>query len=254
MPVPPSGQQSYPVSNASLYASPQHTSNVEAPMRSIVKLAIVAIVVLAPGPETAQAAPAFSTRYSYYGVSGTSPTGIFASLLRNAQRINGVKHHAFTKIDIATPRTVSSANGCRVGGLSVRFLIRMPRLTNEASLSANDRRLWQQFSGFIRRHEETHRAIWMNCARRMDATLRGLRGRNCADVAQRARKVIEQVKPACRRQDMALDATDRGRFDNYPFMRAALAPIYKPVKTKAKAQKKSGLFLDSEPRTPKYRP
>jgi len=206
-------------------------------MRSFARLAIAAVgVVFALGLETAQAAPAFTTRYSFYSVSGTSTTGIFASLLKNSLRVNGTRHHALTIIEFSTPRTVSSAKGCRVAGLSVRFLIRLPRHANEASLSASDRRLWQQFSGFIRKHEETHRAIWMNCVRRMDAVLTGLQGRNCTEAARRARNIIEQVKPACRQKDIAFDAADRGRFDNHPFMKAALAPIYTPVKTKAKTR------------------
>jgi predicted secreted Zn-dependent protease len=199
-------------------------------MRSIMRLALgAASVMVALGSETVGAAPSFTTEYSYYSVSGSNPTGIYASLLRHLQRVNGKKHHAFTSIRISSPRTVRTAKGCRVESLSVRFLIRMPRHSDEASLSANDRRLWRQFSSFVKRHEETHRAIWMACARSIAA--RVIQAQSCD---QAARRVIEQTKAACRKKDAAFDAAEGRRLDNHPFMRAAVAPIYAPIRTRKK--------------------
>ena len=200
-------------------------------MRSIMRLALgAASMMLALGPETAGAAPSFTTEYSYYSVSGATPTAIYASLLRHLQRVNGKKHHAFTSIRISSPRTVRTAKGCRVESLSVRFLIRMPRHSNEASLSPNNRRLWRQFSSFVKRHEETHRAIWMACARSITARVMPAQGCD-----QAARKVIEQTKAACRKKDAAFDAAEGRRLDNHPFMRAAVAPIYTPIRARKKA-------------------
>jgi predicted secreted Zn-dependent protease len=208
-------------------------------MRSIVGLAVGAVIMItAPGPESAQSAPAFTTKYSYYGVSGGSTTGIFASLLKRLRRVNGRRHHAFTSINISKPKIVRSAKGCSVGGLSVSFLILLPRLDNEASLSANDRRLWRQFSTFVRKHEETHRAIWMGCVRTIEARAAGLRGRSCGEIERKAQSIVEQTKASCRKKDAAFDAAEQRRLDNHPFMKAALAPIYAPPQTRQAAKKR----------------
>lgn len=200
-------------------------------MRSIMRLALgAACVMVALGPEKVRAAPSFTTEYSYYSVSGASPTAIYASLLRHLQRVNGKRHHAYTSIKFSSPRTVRTAKGCRVESLSVRFLIRLPRHSDETSLSANGRRLWRQFSSFVRQHEETHRAIWMACARNI--TARVIQAPSCD---QAARRIIEQTKAACRKKDAAFDAAEGRRLDNHPFMRAAVAPIYTPIRTRKKS-------------------
>lgn len=203
-------------------------------MTHIAGLATVVVgVALALGAETAESEPVFTTNYSYYGISGGTSTGIFASLLQNLQHLRGGRFHAYTSINIPVPKTVKTATGCQVGRLSVNFLIRLPKHRNEAALSASDRRLWRQFSTFIRKHEETHRAFWMGCARSMDAKLASLRGNNCDEVARQARNVIEQGKPNCRRKDIAFDAAETRRLDRHPFMKAAVAPIYTPLRGKS---------------------
>lgn len=208
-------------------------------MRLIMRLTLgAAIVITALEPDTARSAPAFTTKYSYYSVSGESTTGIFASLLKRSLRVNGRRHHAITSIDISRSRTLRSAQGCSVGGLSVRFHIRLPKLDSAASLSANDRRLWQQFSTFVKRHEETHRAIWMGCVRSAEARIAGLQGRSCGEVESKARRVIEQAKIACRKKDVAFDAAEQSRLENHPFMKAAVAPIYAAPNPRLAAKKR----------------
>jgi predicted secreted Zn-dependent protease len=196
-------------------------------MRAITGLAVGVVVLTALASGTARAAPSFATKYSYYTVSGRSTTSIFASLLRRSLQVNGRRHHAITSIDISRPKIVRSAKGCSVSGPSIRFLIRLPRLDNEASLSASDRRLWQQFSTFVRQHEERHRAIWMGCARTIEASLRG---KSCGQIERTMRRVIDQAKAACRKQDAAFDAVEQSRLENHPFIRSALAPVYAPPK------------------------
>ncbi len=212
-------------------------------MRSTIRLVLgAASMVIALGPEAARAAPSFSTAYSYYSVSGTTATGIYASLLR--WQINRSRHFASTSISIGKPGTASSAKGCRVDHLPVKFLIRLPKHSNEASLPANDRRLWQQFSSFVRKHEETHRAIWMGCARSLYARVAGFHARSCDAAVKNAKRVFEQTRGTCLKKDAAFDAAERRHFDSHPFIRAAEAPIYRPIKTRptklvAKKRKRS---------------
>jgi predicted secreted Zn-dependent protease len=49
-------------------------------------------------------------------------------------------------------------------------------MNNEGKLPPLIRSKWQQFSEFLKKHEETHRAIWMGCAREFETKVR------CAEV------------------------------------------------------------------------
>jgi predicted secreted Zn-dependent protease len=197
-------------------------------MRAIRWLALAAAMVLTVlAPAAARSAPAVTTKYSYYTVSGTSTTSIFTSLLKRSLLVNGRPHYAITSIDISRPKIIRSAKGCAVKGPSVSFLIRLPKLDNEASLPANDRRLWHQFSSFVRNHEENHRAIWMGCARSIEASLRW---KTCNEIERTMQRVIDQAKAACRKKDAAFDAAEQRRLENHPFITSALAPIYAPPK------------------------
>ncbi len=211
-------------------------------MRIVGLVTVAASVALILGAETAKSEPVFTTSYSYYGVTGGTSTGIYASLLQNLQHLKGGRFHTYTSINISTPKMIKSATGCQVGRLYVTFLIRLPKHRNETALSASDRRLWRQFTTFIRRHEETHRAFWMGCARSMDAKIASLRGNSCDDLARKARDVIAQGKPVCQRKDIAFDAAETRSLDRHPFINAALAPIYTPLRGKAVKRKKSTLL------------
>lgn len=211
-------------------------------MRIVGLVTVAAGAALMLGAETTKSEPVFTTNYSYYGISGGTSTGVYASLLQNLQHLKGGRFHAYTSINISTPKTVKTATGCQVGRLYVTFLIRLPKHRNEAALSASDRRLWRQFTTFIRKHEETHRAFWMGCVRSMDAKVASLRGKSCDDLARKARDVIAQGKPVCRRKDIAFDAAETRSLDRHPFINAALAPIYKPLRGKAVKRKKSTLL------------
>jgi len=212
-------------------------------MRAIIGAVLGAVVVfLAPGPETIQAAPAFTTKYVYYKVSGDSAAGVYVSMLKRGPHVKGEKAYAATSAESSQRGKLELAKNCRITDYqySVDFTIRLPKLTDEAALSAAARNRWQQFSSFLKKHEETHRAIWMGCANEIETKIRALRGRTCDEVDKKAQAIRDGVQNACNRKHAAFDAAEQKRLAKHPFVKLVLAPIYnpKPVTTTTLAAKK----------------
>lgn len=212
-------------------------------MRAILGAALGAAVAFsALGPETARAAPAFTTKYVYYKVSGDSAAGVYVSMLKRGPHVKGEKAYAATSAESSQRGKLELAKSCRITDYqySIDFTIRLPKLTDEAALSVSARNRWQQFSSFLRKHEETHRAIWMGCANEIEKKVRALRGRTCDEVDRKAQRIRDQVQNACNRKHAAFDAAEQKKLAKHPFVKLVLAPIYnpKPVKTTRLAAKK----------------
>jgi predicted secreted Zn-dependent protease len=221
-------------------------------MRAIFGMAIgAAVLCSAWGSQQALSAPAFTTKYVYYKVSGDSAAGVYVSMLKRGPHVRGARAYAATMMESSQRGKLEQTNSCRISDyqISADFTIRLPKLTNEASLSPSARARWQQFSSFLRKHEETHRSIWMGCAREAEAKVRALRGRTCNEVDRKAQAIREQVQNACNQKHLAFDAAEQKRLAKHPFVKMVLAPIYNPVKPKttklaSKKRKKSAALFN----------
>lgn len=224
-------------------------------MRSIMGLVVGAAIALPSiGLQTAQSAPAFTTKYVYYKVSGGNAADVYISMLKRGPHVKGAKAYAATSAESSQRGKLELTKSCRITDYqySVDFTIRLPKLNNEAALSSGTRSHWQQFSSFLRKHEETHRAIWMGCANEIETKVRALRGRTCSEVDKKAQLIRDQVQKACNRKHVAFDAAEQKKLAKHPFVKRVLAPIYnpgKPIKVKtaklaAKKRKKSAALLN----------
>ena len=220
-------------------------------MRSIIRLAVgTAILLSAWESQHALAAPAFNTKYVYYKVSGDSAAGVYLSMLKRGPHVKGEKAYAATSAESSQRGKLELKSSCRITDYqySIDFVIRLPKLTGEASLSPSARARWQQFSSFLRQHEETHRSIWMGCAHEIESRVKALRGRSCDEVDKKAQAIREQVQKACNRKHVAFDTAEQKKLARHPFVKMVLAPIYKPSKVKTmnlatkKRKKSAALF------------
>lgn len=211
-------------------------------MRLIIGMAVgLAVSLLAGGPSPTQAAPAFTTKYTYYKVSGDSAAGVYVSMLKRGPHVRGEKAYAATSAESSQRGKLELKNSCRIIDYQYRvdFVIRLPKLSDEGALSPAARGRWQQFSSFLRKHEETHRSIWMGCANEIQARVSAVRGKTCAEVDRKAQAIRDQVQKACNRKHVAFDAAEQKRLARHPFVQMVLAPIYKPkIKTTTLASKK----------------
>ena len=219
-------------------------------MRSIIGTAVVALIAAVLGSETGAAAPAFTTRYAYYKISGENAADVYISMLKRGPHVRGEKAYAATLMESSQSGKLQQTNSCRMINyrISAEFTIRLPRLADEKVLSPSVRSRWQQFSSFLRKHEETHRSIWMGCAKEMEARISRLRATNCDALEREAQAIRDQIQKACTRKHTAFDAAEQKRLSRHPFVQMVLAPIYKPIKTNAaafatKKRKKSAAAL-----------
>jgi predicted secreted Zn-dependent protease len=192
------------------------------------KLAVGAVILLSAwGPQQSLAAPAFTTRYVYYKVSGDSAAGVYLSMLRRGPHVRGEKAFAATTAEPSQRGKLEQKGSCRISDYqyAIDFVIRLPKLSREASLPPAARARWRQFSSFVRRHEERHRAIWMGCAREIETKIKALRGRTCHDVDRKAQAIRERIQKACNRKHRAFDASEQKKLAKHPFMKLVLAPI-----------------------------
>jgi predicted secreted Zn-dependent protease len=203
--------------------------------------------------DNAGADPTFSTKYSYYKISGESAAEVYLSMLRRGPHVQGEKAYAATSAESSQRgRLEIAAKSCRIADYqySVEFTIRLPRLADESALPGNARGRWRQFSNFLRTHEETHRSIWMGCANEIETKIKNLRGRTCEEVDARAQHIRDAVQAACNRKHVAFDSAEQIRLTKHPFVKMVLGPLYSATKPAsrtttlvAKKRKKSTVTL-----------
>ena len=70
-------------------------------------------------------------------------------------------------------------------------------MDSERSLPPLIRSKWQQFSEFLKKHEETHRAIWMGCAKEFELQVSSLRSGDCGSAQVKAAQLWGKIRRAC---------------------------------------------------------
>lgn len=172
-------------------------------------------------------------------------------MLKRGPHVRGSKAYAATSAESSQRGKLELKNSCRIIDYqyAIDFVIRLPKLTDEASLSPNARARWQQFSAFLRSHEEMHRSIWMGCADEIQARVSSVRGKSCDEVDKKAQAIREEVQKACNRKHLAFDAAEQKKLAKHPFVKMVMTPVFKPVKVKrtvlaAKKRKKTAALVN----------
>ena len=140
--------------------------------------------------------------------------------------MGGNQAYASTKMDMAVAtKTNPIAGRCRVDNIRLRmtFTIKLPELDERAQISADIRQNFQRFYEFARHHEETHRAIWMQCAAEAQTLARRATGDDCAAAEARALAIVDQVGKQCDVRHAAFDSGEQVKLREAPVRRTALA-------------------------------
>lgn len=164
--------------------------------------------------------------YATYRVRGTTP----AQLLRDMNRKplidpdSGPSYANLTHDHEVTIETSPTGGQCAVSRLDYawRFVITTPA-TDESGLSAETRRLWRDLVASFRRHEEQHRAIFLDCGEDFVAAAGRMTAPACRRLEANVRAFLEQQYEACMARQRAFDARDTPRILALPFFRAARA-------------------------------
>jgi predicted secreted Zn-dependent protease len=102
---------------------------------------------------------------------------------------------------------------CRVvrADLDFRFVMTLPT-ADPSTMDARTGRLWSEFETFARRHEETHRAIYVAAGRRFLAAARDARrAGSCAELKGQVEAMLDREYERAMAEHVALDRRDGPR-------------------------------------------
>ena len=169
----------------------------------------------------AEAKPVQTTKYTYYAIGGASATAIYTNMLRRGPHVNGQKAYAATSATTSQDGKLLQAKSCVVQDyrLKIDFVIRLPQIKNESALPSSDRTRWRQFAQFLKKHEETHRSVWLACAQDLENKARAIVATSCSEADEQAAKLWDQMRRNCSRKHDAFDAAEQKRLMQQPFVK-----------------------------------
>jgi predicted secreted Zn-dependent protease len=188
-------------------------------MKAIRVWALAALAASSAG--LAEAKPAQSTKYTYYTVGGDTAVEIYNSMLKKGPKVNGAKAYAATSATTTQDGKLLQGRSCQVQDyrLKLDFVVKLPKIKNERVLPATDRSRWQQFSAFLKTHEETHRKIWMDCAADLERQVKSIKAKSCEDADRKASQLWDKIRASCNKKHAAFDASEQKRLLAHPFVK-----------------------------------
>ena len=172
------------------------------------------------GSFAAEARPAYTTKYTYYTIGGDTAAAVYSAMIRRGPHVNGAKAYASTAATSSQEGKLAQGKSCEIKDyrLKIDFVIRLPKIKNENVLRGQVKARWQQFAQFLKKHEETHRSIWLDCARALETQVNAITATSCADADARASKLWTQMRQSCTSKHDAFDAAEQKRLLKHPFV------------------------------------
>jgi predicted secreted Zn-dependent protease len=173
-------------------------------------------------PSSANAGDPYDTKYTYYLIAGQSADDLHSSMSQKGPHIYGGRAYASATVDpTVTLRTRQQGGICRIADFRVhmKFTIRLPKLKKSANLTSELRESFQQFYQSAKQHEETHRSIWLKCARETEVLARKVRAGTCSEAEAMAYDLYHHIGQECHERQMAFEAIEYERLAQHPFIR-----------------------------------
>lgn len=181
---------------------------------------------MAPVTEGAAAELIHTTQYRTHAVRGTTPQAVLRYM--NAHPIidpdDGPAYANLTHDHHLSMATFAAGGVCRVKNLRFtwRFVLTLPKAVDYGAMNASTRSKWDAFVAGLKRHEETHRAIFLKCgAKFVPAAERITAAGGCAGLENKVRRSIERAYAACMSEQRAFEKRDRPRILGLAFVQAA---------------------------------
>lgn len=165
-----------------------------------------------------------STQTRSYSVGGTTANSLVSYMRSNP--FHGSRGDAVANIQPTYAlSTVTRQTGgtCRASTvtLSIRFLMTLPRARSASAMGSSTRSAWNSFVAFTRKHEETHRGIYVQCGNNFVAKAERLTASSCATLEASIRRLLETEKQVCESKQRAFDRADYGRVAGLSLFRMA---------------------------------
>ena len=190
-------------------------------MRCKVLAALPVILLSTSQLSSVKAQPASRTSLSYYAVTGDTLADLRRDMMRKGPRSEGGIGYGMTTVRPGKKMSVAACKSIGRYAFDAEFVIILPRLATDAKLSAAERQQFSGFVGFVKRHEETHRSIWMKYIARAERDFRAAATADCAQAHTRAMRLWQAMMANCRQIHTAFDKQQRGPLRSHPFIKTA---------------------------------
>lgn len=176
------------------------------------------------GVAPADAELRYTTNFRQNPIHGTTPEQLWRNMVRDpiidedGPALANITHDH--KLAVET----KSSNGiCRVSNLDFtwKFVITLPKAVDEARMSPATRAMWQEFAGYLKRHEEHHRTIFIGCADGFLGKAEKLTaGRYCFGLKRKVKRFVDKQYDACMVKQRAFDRDARQSVSRLALRRA----------------------------------
>lgn len=166
--------------------------------------AIVAMAVVAP----VSAGVTSDTRYRTYSIGGTTEKTIVRYMRQHPYRGDhgdayaNLKHRYALKL-----RTAGNRGQCKVEALDldIDFVMTLPRSANPEKLTGSARSSFNAFTSFAKRHEEHHRASFIECGKAFAAKARQMKAGQCSTLNLDIRALLKKTDRDCEAKQRSFD-------------------------------------------------
>ncbi|MGI9413710.1 MAG: DUF922 domain-containing protein [Hyphomicrobiales bacterium] len=188
----------------------------------------------AAGP--ALTAPKVSVKTVHYTVRGTTPQEILVYMLRHGPSVQSGPELATASFDIEHDGEVRQiGKRCHLHGYraKLKIVLHLPKLAKGQKLSPATRKRWTKLSGYIRRHENKHKDIFVQCGRRIESRIKALSGKHsCSVLRDKMQAALVAEYDRCNKLQADFDAREAKRIPNLPLIKqAAKAARSQPAKS-----------------------
>jgi predicted secreted Zn-dependent protease len=192
--------------------------------RALPTLLIATLLLPAAHALPGEARPKVTVSTQTYRVDGADAGAIVRSMMGNAQLLGGHGRVGRTRMTRKISWQFASTPGsCRVKSHTVQldFITQLPRHVSEQRLNATLKKHWRGFASKVKWHEEQHRKIWLDCARKAEAQVKKARAKTCEALITRLDGIYAASNAACDKRHADFDAEETRKLSKHPLIRAS---------------------------------
>ena len=187
---------------------------------------LMALGLFALGAAPAAAELKHTTVYKEHRVVGTTARALWQYMIAHPiiDPDDGPAYSNITHDHALTFKTATVAGTCQVTDLvfTWNFVITLPKAANYAEHEWRDAKMWQQFTTYLKGHEEHHGAIFLECGKSFVPAAEKMTGpAGCAGLDKKVRAFVDRQYAACMVKQRDFDRSQRATVAGLALMQAA---------------------------------